>query len=71
MARSLLGEIIHQICYTPPKHKKRNNNSYDHKPSKPKRDYAYEKMMFEREKALFENKKAIEIARLKAQSKRY
>lgn len=65
MARSLLGEIAHQIFYTPKKHKK----EYYKKPSKPNRDYVYEKMEYDRKKALFENQKMIDIIKLQGKSK--
>ena len=61
MARTLLQEIVHQIFYTPPKHKRSNI----HKP----RNKDYEKAIYKLKQAAFENKKAYEIAQLRAKSK--
>ena len=61
MARTLLQEIVHQIFYTSQKHKR----SDDRKP----RDRNYERKMYKLKQAAFENKKAYEIAKLRAKSK--
>ncbi|MHB8580115.1 MAG: hypothetical protein ACYDA4_09680 [Ignavibacteriaceae bacterium] len=61
MARTLLQEIAHQIFFTPQKHKR----SDDRKP----RDRSYEREMYKLKQAAFENKKAYEIAKLRAKSK--
>ncbi len=61
MARTLLQEIAHQIFYTPKKHKHSDN-------LKP-RDRDYEKVMYKLKQAAFENKKAFEIAQLRAKSR--
>jgi len=58
MARTLLGEIAHQIFYTPPKRRQ------DRKP----RNRDYEKAMYKLKQAAFENKKAYEISQLRAKS---
>ena len=61
MARTLLQEIAHQIFYTPKKHKRSDNR-------KP-RNRDYEKAIYKLKQAAFENKKAYEIAQLRAKSK--
>jgi hypothetical protein len=60
MARTLLGEIAHQIFgIKSSKHShNRNNRSKD-----------YEKAMYRLKQSAFENKKAYEIAKLRAKSK--
>ena len=65
MGRSLLGEIAHQIFYTPPKHKHHNKKPE----SKPKRDYAYEKLVDDYKKRSFETRKDVEIKKCQMKSK--
>jgi hypothetical protein len=71
MARSLFGEIFHQLTsnpYNPPKYKKSycNNKSYN---SKPKKDNSYERMAYKYKQQAFENKKDFEIKKLQSKSK--
>ena len=58
MARTLLQEIAHQI-FGGPKHSHTNNNRNP-------RNKDYEKAMYKMKQAAFENKKAYEIAKLRA-----
>jgi hypothetical protein len=57
MARTLLGEIAHQIFGI--KSNKHHNNRNTHSKD-------YEKAMYKLKQAAFENKKAYEIAKLRA-----
>ena len=50
MAKTLLGEIAHQLFYTPPR-----------KPKYKNRNKEYERAMYKIKQAAFENKKAYEI----------
>lgn len=59
MAKTLLGEIAHQIFYTPPKRKPKYKN----------RNKEYERAMYKIKQAAFENKKAYEINKLILKSK--
>jgi hypothetical protein len=61
MARSFLGEIVHQIFYTPPEHKRQDNR-------KP-RNKDLERELYKLKQSAFENKKAYEISKLRAKSK--
>jgi len=63
MSRSLLGEIAHQIFYTPPKHKRSDNHSGSKHHSQ--RDYAFEKQSYKHKQRAFENRKNFEILKLK------
>jgi hypothetical protein len=58
MARTLLGEIAHQI-FGGTKHSHTNSNRNP-------RNKDYEKAMYKMKQAAFENKKAYEIAKLRA-----
>lgn len=61
MARTLLGEIFEQITGV---RRKRKHHSHHERPNR-----QVEKILYETKKAIFENKKAYEIAQLRAKSK--
>jgi len=61
MARTLLGEIAHQIFGG-------SKSSHSHNNRNP-RNKDYEKAIYKMKQAAFENKKTYEIAKLKAKSK--
>jgi len=68
MARSLLGEIAHQIFGTPPKSNHHKGSSSSHNSNKTS-NKDYEKQMYKLKQAAFENKKAYEINKCKLKSK--
>ena len=66
MARTLIQEIAHQIFYTPPKHKRSDNHSGS---KHSRRDYSFEKRLYQIKQQAFENKKIFEILKLKNKGK--
>jgi len=65
MSRTLLQEIAHQIFYTPPKKKRKKKVS---KKGLSYKERKHLEAMYKHKLKTFENRKAYEIAKLKAKS---